>query len=136
MNNIKITELDYTRLKKAILHARERYEADVNNLDNLALKIERAEKIDSKKISSTVITMNSTIKLLNKKTKNENTIKIVYPKEANYRNGYVSVLSPLGTALLGKEVGNEVLFDAPKGTVRMTIQEIEYQPEFYGDYLA
>ena len=136
MKNIKITELDYTRLKKAILHARERYEADANYLDYLAFEIKKAEKIESKKIPPNVITMNSKVKLLNKKSKKETTVKIVYPKKANFKSGFVSILSPLGMALLGKEEGMEVSFSAPSGNVQMIIQEIEYQPEFYGDYLA
>ncbi|ALO15983.1 Regulator of nucleoside diphosphate kinase [Salinivirga cyanobacteriivorans] len=136
MKNIKITELDYARLKKAILHAREKYEADVNNLDNLAFEIRRAEKLDSKKIPPNVITMNSKVKLLNKKSKKETTIKIVYPKEANFKNGSVSILSPLGIALLGNEAGKEVSFNAPSGNIQMIIQEIEYQPESNGDYLV
>lgn len=136
MKKIKVTELDYARIKKAILMARERYHADVTNLDNLAFEINRAEKINSEKIPPKVVTMNSEVKLLNEDTKKEIIVKLVYPNEADFKKGLVSILSPLGTALLGYEVGDQVLFEAPKGQVKMTIQEITYQPESQGEYLT
>lgn len=136
MKKIKVTELDYARIKKAIIMARERYHADVTNLDNLAFEINRAEKINSEKIPPKVVTMNSEVRLLNEDTKKEILVKLVYPNEANFKKGLVSILSPLGTALLGYEVGDQVLFEAPKGQVTMTIKEITYQPESQGEYLT
>lgn len=135
MKKIKITELDYIRLSKILHLARGKNDTDIKNLDELAIEINRAEKIDSKKISHNVITMNSVIKLLNEETKNQIIIKIVYPEEADFKKGFVSILSPLGTALLGYEKGDQVLFNAPKGKVKISILDIKYQPESNGDYL-
>lgn len=135
MKKIKITELDYLRLSKILHLARDKNDIDIKNLDDLAFEINRAEKIDSKNISPKTITMNSVVKLLNEETKSQIIIKIVYPKEADFKKGFVSILSPLGTALLGYEKGDKVLFDAPKGKVKIVIQDIKYQPESNGDYL-
>lgn len=134
MKKIKITELDYIRLSKLLLSARDMNDTDIKNLDNLAFEINRAEKIDSREISPKIITMNSVVKLLNEETKNQIIIKIVYPEEADFKKGFVSILSPLGTALLGYEKGDKVLFEAPKGKVKIIVQDIKYQPESNGDY--
>ncbi len=135
MKKIKITEIDYIRLNKLLLLTRDKNDTDIKNLDDLAFEINRAEIIDSKKISPKIITMNSVVKLLNEETKNQIIIKIVYPQEADFKKGFVSILSPLGTALLGYEKGDKVLFNAPKGKVNITIQDIKYQPESNGEYL-
>jgi len=133
---ILITELDYIRLSKLIGTAKMEKSVELKNLEVLANEIKRAEKIDSKKITPEFVTMNSVVQVFNKETKKAMTIKIVYPKEADFKKGYVSVFSPLGSALLGYKVGDSVLFEAPKGKVGITIEKIEYQPEASGDYLV
>lgn len=94
------------------------------------------EKADSKKIAPEFVTMNSVVQVMNESTKRPMTIRIVYPTKADFKKGYVSVLSPLGSALLGYNVGDTVQFDAPKGIVTIRIQQIDYQPEANGEYLV
>lgn len=132
----KITELDYIRLSKIIGSAFNQKGVELNNLDSLAREINRAKKVDSKKISPEFVTMNSVIQVIIESTKKPMTIKIVYPKEADFKKGHVSVFSPLGCALLGHKVGDIVKFDAPKGLVSINIQQIDYQPEANGEYLV
>lgn len=135
MKKIKITNLDYIRLSKLVDSAKNKQDIELKNIDSLFNEIKRAEKIDSKKISPKIITMNSVVKVLNEETKNQIIIKVVYPEEADFKKGFVSILSPLGTALLGYEKGDKVFFNAPKGKVKITIQDIKYQPESEGEYL-
>lgn len=132
---ILITELDYIRLSQLIGIAKIEKSAELKNLEVLAREIKRAEKVDSKKISSEFVTMNSVVKILNEETKKQMTVRIVYPKEADFAKGNISVFSPLGSAILGYKIGDTVLFDAPKGKVRISIQEIDYQPEANGNFL-
>ena len=134
MKKIKITNLDYIRLSNLIDSVRDKKNIELKNIDTLFNEIKRAEKIDSKKISPRIITMNSVVKVLNEETKNQIIIKVVYPEEADFKKGFVSILSPLGTALLGYEKGDKVFFNAPKGKVKITIQDIKYQPESEGNY--
>lgn len=131
---ILITELDYVRLSNLIDSARIERSTELKNLEYLANEIKRANKIDSKKIAPEFVTMNSVVQVFNKETKQTMTIKIVYPKEADFKKGNVSVFSPLGSALLGYKVGDIVLFEAPKGMVEISIEKIEYQPEARGEY--
>lgn len=132
--NIKITELDYLRISKLIQAARNDKSIEVKNLEVLAKEINRAEKVDSKSITPEFVTMNSVVQVVNEETKSKMVVKIVYPQEADFKKKYVSVFSPLGSALLGYKIGDTVHFSAPKGEVDITIQSIEYQPEADGKY--
>lgn len=132
---IVITELDFIRLNKIISSAKIEKCAELKNLDFLAHEIKRANRVDSKKITPEFVTMNSVVQVVNKETKQPMTVKIVYPQDADFKKGNISVFSPLGSALLGYKVGDKVSFDAPKGKVEMTVKKIEYQPEAHGEFL-
>ncbi|MCU4174035.1 GreA/GreB family elongation factor [Carboxylicivirga sp. N1Y90] len=126
---IKITELDYERLSNLVGAARNIKDVELNNLNALAREIRRAEKVDSHFIEPEYVTMNSIVLVKNMETKRPMTVKIVYPKEADFSKGFVSVFSPLGSALLGYKIGDSVKFEAPKGIVTIKIISVEYQPE-------
>lgn len=106
----------------------------MQNIEALAYEIKRAEKVDSKKISSEFVTMNSIVQVESLDTKKQMKVKIVYPKDADFSKGHVSVLSPLGSALLGYKLGDTVQFNAPRGIVSIKILAIDYQPEANGAY--
>ena len=133
---IKITELDYVRLSKLVSSAKSEKKIEIENLNALIHEIDRAEKVDSKSITPEFVTMNSVLKVFNCSTEKLMTIKIVYPIEADYKKGFISILSPLGSALLGYRVGDIVKYEAPKGKVEITIRSIDYQPESQGEYLV
>ena len=134
-DEIIITELDYIRLNKLISSNTGKKNVEGRNLSFLFQEIERARKVDSKSIMPEYVTMNSVVKVLNEDTNKLLTIKIVYPAGADFKKGFISVLSPLGSALLGYKVGDKVSFEAPKGIVSCTIQGIDYQPEAHGEFL-
>jgi regulator of nucleoside diphosphate kinase len=58
---------------------------------------------------------------------------LVYPNEADLSENLLSVLSPVGTAILGYRVGDVVDWDVPDGTVAIQVKSVEYQPEAAGD---
>jgi regulator of nucleoside diphosphate kinase len=62
------------------------------------------------------------------------TYTLVYPDEADILAGRLSVLAPLGIALLGARVGQVVEFDAPAGARRLKVEKVLYQPEGAGDF--
>jgi len=61
-------------------------------------------------------------------------ITLVYPDEADITENKLSVLSPVGTAILGYRVGNIIKWDVPEGVAEIHIKELLYQPEAAGDY--
>ncbi len=79
-------------------------------------KLARAEIIDCSKVSSKVIVFGTVVQLLDLDTEEEITYQLLGPEEADVKKGSISVLSPLGKSMLGKEVGDEVKTITPGGT--------------------
>ena len=133
--NIYITKPDHERLTKLIEIARER-ESDANReyLDRLEEELERAEVVQQKDIPADVITMRSTVRLKDLDTSEEMIYGLVFPTEANYDEGKISVLAPIGTAMLGYRRGDVIKWQVPSGVRRLSVEEILYQPESKGEY--
>jgi regulator of nucleoside diphosphate kinase len=62
------------------------------------------------------------------------TIQLVFPGEADYEEGRISTMAPIGTALIGYGAGDTVEWEVPAGIRRLKIEEILYQPEAAGQF--
>ncbi len=93
-----------------------------------------ASRLSQENISSNVITMNSTVLLQDTVSKREASLTLTYPKDADNRQGKISVFSAIGAALLGKQVGDVVSWKTPVGYRQFEIVKIVYQPEAVGDF--
>jgi regulator of nucleoside diphosphate kinase len=96
--------------------------------------LERAQVVPSRDISGDVITMNSTVTLKDLDTNEEETYTLVYPEQADTTQGKVSILAPIGTAMLGYRAGDVFEWDVPAGKRRLKVEKILYQPEASGNY--
>ncbi len=90
--------------------------------------------MDPAAIPHDVVTMNSTVRLRDEETGQEESYTIAFPSEANMARKTISVLVPIGTAILGCKVGDVVQWSVPGGMKRWRIEEIVYQPEAAGHY--
>jgi regulator of nucleoside diphosphate kinase len=134
-NKIYITDFDMKRLKGLIKFAKERWDKRVlQYLDELDQELERAEIVPPEAIPSNVITMNSTFRLCDLNSGEESLYTLVFPAKADSGKGKISILAPLGTAVLGYRAGDRVEWEVPAGVRRLRITEIVYQPEAEGDY--
>ena len=133
--NIYITKPDYERLTKLIEIARER-EGDANRkyLDRLEEELERSEVVQQKDIPPDVITMRSTVRVKDLDTSEEMIYRLVFPTEANYNEGRISILAPIGTAMLGYRRDDVIEWQVPSGVRRLSVEEVLYQPESKGEY--
>ncbi|HEX6178392.1 MAG TPA: nucleoside diphosphate kinase regulator [Thermoanaerobaculia bacterium] len=102
--------------------------------DDLALEIERGLELQPREIPPDVVTMNSTVRVTDVDAGSTHVYTIVFPADADYEKGRISILAPLGTALLGFRVGDTVDWNVPRGVRRLHIDEIVYQPEAAGDF--
>ena len=102
--------------------------------DDLAWEIQRGTEVRPQEVPPDVVTMNSSVRVSDLGTAKSEVITIVFPSDANYEDGKVSVLAPLGTALLGYRVGDVVYWHVPRGVRQLRIDEILYQPEAAGHY--
>ena len=132
---IYITRSDLERLTKLIELAQEHGD-DPNRhyLDSLEEELNRAEIVDQKSIPPDVITMRSTARLKDLSSGEKLTYSLMFPSEANYDQGKISVLAPVGTAMLGYRRGDVIEWKVPSGIRKLKVEEVLYQPESNGDY--
>lgn len=131
---IYITELDMERLKERLLKSEAIPERDRENLAELEQELMRAEVVSPQEVPGDVITMNSSVRLKDLDTKKELTYTLVFPADANAVQNKISVLAPIGTALIGYRVGDIITWEVPAGRRRLKVEEVLYQPEAAGDY--
>jgi len=131
--SIYITELDYNRLSGLIDRTRERNGTDREYLNKLEAELDRAQIVDSKDIPADVITMRSKVRLKDLASGESNTYSLVFPTEADFAEGKISVLAPIGTAILGYRQGDTIEWPVPSGLRKLKVEEILYQPEAAGD---
>jgi regulator of nucleoside diphosphate kinase len=77
-------------------------------------ELDRAEIVKPEEIPTDVITMNSTFRLSNLDSREEDVYTLVFPGKADSTNGKISILAPVGTAVLGCRVGDTVEWKAVK----------------------
>jgi regulator of nucleoside diphosphate kinase len=101
----------------------------------LEAELARADVVDAKDIPPRVVTMRSTVKFRIESSSEERCLTLVYPKEVDDSGQTISILAPVGSALLGLSEGDEIDWPKPGGgTIRVRIEEVTYQPERSGDY--
>jgi regulator of nucleoside diphosphate kinase len=95
-------------------------------------ELARAERVSPREVPPDVVTLGSTVHLRELETDEPWTFTVCLPEEANIRESRISVLSPLGTAIIGCRVGDVVDWPVPAGTIRVEIENVVYQPEAAG----
>lgn len=104
------------------------------HIEDLARELERAEIVtDPSDTPPDLITMRSKITLHNMDTGRAMDCTLVYPEEGNPEQYLISVLAPLGTAMLGHRVGDTFEVRLPRGLTTFRVDAITYQPEASGD---
>jgi regulator of nucleoside diphosphate kinase len=100
----------------------------------LQAELERAELVAPDKVPPDVVTMNSTVRFTIAETGETFRLTLVYPKDVGSDAGRISVLAPVGSALLGLSVGDEMQWPRPGGGVStVRVDEVVYQPERSGE---
>jgi regulator of nucleoside diphosphate kinase len=131
---IQVTSFDMSRLFAMIEHRRNQGGSEADNLHTLEEELARCEEVSSEKVAADVVTMNSRVLLSDMLTGNEIACTLVFPQEADASKQRISVLAPLGTAILGYRVGDVIDWPMPSGARQYKILGISYQPEAAGDY--
>jgi regulator of nucleoside diphosphate kinase len=103
-------------------------------IKSLKNEILRAKVLPATSIPGDVVTMNSRVQLTDMANGQRLVFEIVYPGDSDFEIGKISILSPIGTALLGYRVEDTVLWEVPGGTRTLKIDKVLYQPEAAGDF--
>lgn len=95
-----------------------------NRIRELEYTLKNCEILDEKELSYDKVSIGVKVKIKDKKSGKEMSFDIVGTTEADISKGKISDESPLGKALMGKKVGEEVSVDAPRGEIKYTVLEI------------
>ncbi len=131
---IYITDFDKKRLDQMISNHLHAYNPELKYLTDLQGELNRAEIVSSERIPQDVVTMNSRVTVQDIETGEYSTYTLVFPAAADAAQDKISILAPIGTAIIGYRVGDEVEWKVPAGVRKLKVTEIIYQPEAAGDY--
>ena len=102
---------------------------------SLMQELSRAQVVAPEEMPDTVVTMNSRVEFQEELTGERHTLTLVYPHEANVDSGRISILAPVGSALLGLSTGQSIDWAAPDGRpLRLLVTAVHYQPEASSDF--
>lgn len=98
-------------------------------------ELDRAEIVEPEQIPPSVVTMNSTVRFRIDSSGEDYCLTLVYPKDVDASGDKISILAPVGSALLGLSTGDEIEWPRPGGgTIKLRIVEVVYQPEREGKF--
>lgn len=130
--NIFVTDFDMKRFKWLISNSYRFGNIDKQYLVELSDGLEQAVVVQPQEIPSDVVTMNSKVRVKYVDTDEEKTFTLVFPFDADIKEGKLSILAPLGVSVIGCRVGDLAQWETPEGQRKIRIEEIIYQPEAAG----
>ena len=129
---ITISSLDAVRLEKMLDSLGNNQFPDKESLQD---ELDRANVVEPQKIPPDVVTMNSTVTFKVESSDREFSLTLVYPNDAGDNTSKISILAPVGSALLGLREGDEMSWPKPGGGFLVVrILKVVYQPERAGDF--
>jgi len=129
---IFITEDDMARLRQLVRQGRMSSRKDQSHLAELDRELDQAEVVSAGEVMPDVVTMHSVVRVRDLDSGASLVYTLVFPVEADIEKKRISVLAPIGTALLGFREGDVLEWTTPGGTKRLQIEEILFQPEAAG----
>lgn len=126
--SLLITQRDYEKLSSLLSGIRS------NSTELLEEELNRAQIISANDIPKDVVTMNSKVSFMDLDSEKEWTVSLVYPHAANVEEDRISILAPVGVALIGLKVGQEINWPLPNGRAkRLKVISVLYQPDAAGE---
>ncbi len=129
---IRVTENDERKLREALREAQKSGYRNSAYIQQLEGELDRAEIVKPAQIPADVITMNSRVVLVDLAEGERMELTLVFPEDAGKSADSVSILAPIGTAMIGYRVGDVFEWETPDGPVNLRVEEILYQPEAGG----
>jgi regulator of nucleoside diphosphate kinase len=131
-----VTDFDSRRLESLIGGPRRSNVRDANSVQMLERHLDDAEVVPAGRIGPDVVTMNSEVRVRDLDADEAIVFRVVFPSAADAATGRISVLAPLGMAVLGRREGEDVTWNTPGGLRRLRVDRILYQPEREGRDVA
>jgi len=131
---IYISEFDKEQLEELLEGSSAISDRKKEYLKQLEEELNRAIPMKPADVPRDVVTMNSKVRLKDLDSGKEMIYTLVFPHEADIDEGKISILAPIGTAMIGHRVGDIIKWEVPAGLRRLRVEEILYQPGAEGDY--
>ncbi len=131
---IWMTTYDMERLNSLVEASKTAQSQKKLYIKQLEEELENAKMVEPQEMPGDVVTMNSVVRIRDLESGAEKTYTLVFPSEASIDEGRISILSAIGTALIGYRVGDIIEWQVPSGLKRLKIEEILYQPEASSHY--
>lgn len=121
---IYVTDKDYKKLQDLVKTAKEYNEEDKEYLDRLQMELDKATVFDEIMLPRGIVAMNSCVEVYDVSNKETLKYSIVFPEEADINQQKISILSPLGTALIGEKEGTEIEIKFNRGKKKFIINRV------------
>jgi len=121
--SIIVTAQDLERLQQLL------GDTDSAHAERLDIELARADVVPAEAVPTDVVTMNSEVVFEDLTSGERRCVRLVYPAEVDSTRGFISVLAPMGSALLGLRCGQEITWPTPRGLRTVRVIEVPYQPE-------
>ncbi len=127
---IIMTWPDHARLTELVEEQRHMNQgADSKAFQRLRRELERAQLVTAKDIPTDVVTMDSQVQVFDLEMGDRYVFTLSWPYQQKTADDRINVLAPLGMALLGSRVGQQIEWPVPDGTCRLLVEEVLFQPE-------
>ena len=134
--SVTVTDVDSHRIRQLIENPPSSDRQDVRSLESLERDLSDADVLPAIQIDPDIVTIGSQVRVRDLDTQRIRVVRVVLPASADADADRISVLAPLGRAVLGRRVGDHVEWRAPGGLRRLRVEAILYQPEREGFDLA
>jgi regulator of nucleoside diphosphate kinase len=131
---IVVTEIDQSRLRNLLEGTRQWNARDRTHVDHLESELDRAHIVPPVDVPPDVVTMNSEIVVRDMDSNEQLTFAIVFPSDADVNRQKISILAPIGTAVLGYRAGDTIEWNVPGRRRRLRIERVLFQPEAAGQF--
>ena len=126
--SIVLTDSDSSRLQSLVEFAKRAFTRDRHHVESLEEKLSCAEIVRAHEISPNVVRMNSRVRIRDLDAGRHMDYTLVFPQDADIADNRISVLAPLGTAILGSGIGEEIRWEVPGGVRRVKVEDVHDRP--------
>jgi regulator of nucleoside diphosphate kinase len=123
-NPVILTKSDYEILNSYVKNLHGMQVNEKENFSKLSGELKKAQVIDDASLPANIVRLGSTVVVKDLMTKRDLTVTIVLPQQADIKQKKVSVLAPIGTALIGFKKGQTVSWDVPSGKKDFKIMNV------------
>jgi regulator of nucleoside diphosphate kinase len=123
-NKLVLTNDDYKLLVSYLNGSRSRTPFDRKNAEELEAELKKAKLVDKSDFPDDVVRINSTVRIKTDDKDEIMELKLVTPDKADIKGKKISIMAPIGTALIGFRKGQQVKWKVPAGKKTFTILEV------------